>query len=154
MVQGSVRARQTANLVNTSVKRLVRRLRRERADHGVSSSKLNVLGHLVRNGPMTATDLAALDRIQPQSLTRMLAALEERGLIQREQVQADRRQVQIRITGLGKTLLDRDAKRQEEWLSRVMTESLSEHELALLCDAARLLDRLVETTDAKEFEDA
>jgi DNA-binding MarR family transcriptional regulator len=141
-------------LVNQSVKRLVRRLRRERLDHGVSSSKLNVLGHLVRNGPMTATDLAALDRIQPQSLTRMLAMLEERGLIQREPVQTDRRQVQIMITGSGKALLDRDAKRQEAWLSQVMTETLTEHDLVLLCDAARLLDRLAENSDAEQLADA
>ncbi len=148
------RARQTAALVTDSVKRLTRRLRQARADHGVSSSKLNVLGHLVRSGPITATDLAALDRIQPQSLTRMLATLEERGLIQREQAQTDRRQMRIMITPAGRTLLAQDSRLQVAWLSRSMTALLDASEMELLCAAAPLLDRLAAVADLAQCEDA
>ncbi len=125
-----------------SVKRLARRLRRERAAHGVSPSKMTVLGHLDRGGPMTATDLATRDRVQPQSLTRMIAALEERGLISRAQDEADRRQIHIALTQAGRALLAEDARRQEEWLAHAVAAALDEPERAMLRAAAPLLERL------------
>ncbi len=124
------------------VKRLARRLRRERAAHGVSPSKLTVLGHLDRGGPMTATDLAARDRIQPQSLTRMIAALEEQGLIHRTPDMADRRQIRIALTQAGQALLAEDARRQEEWLAHAVAAALDAPDRAVLRAAALLLERL------------
>ncbi len=128
--------------VRRSVKRLTRRLRGERAHHGVSSSKLNVLGHLLRAGPMTATDLAALEHVQPQSLTRLLLGLEERGLIEREQAETDRRQVRIEISQQGRDLLAQDSHRQDVWLTQAMAETLTEAERDILAVAARLIERL------------
>jgi DNA-binding MarR family transcriptional regulator len=118
--------RQTAMVLRRSVNRLSRRLRGERAPHGVSSSKLNVLGHLLRAGPMTATDLAALEHVQPQSLTRILLGLEERGLIEREKAEIDRRQVRIEISQHGRDLLAQDSRRQDVWLTKAMSETLTE----------------------------
>jgi DNA-binding MarR family transcriptional regulator len=136
--------RQIAMLLRRSVKRLSRRLRGERAPHGVSSSKLNVLGHLLRAGPMTATDLAALEHVQPQSLTRILLGLEERGLIEREKAEIDRRQVRIEISQRGRDLLAQDSRRQDVWLTQAMAETLTEAERDILAVAARLIDRLSE----------
>ena len=127
-----------------AVRRLNRRLRHARASHGVSPSKLAVLGHLLRDGPMIATDLAALDGVQPQSLTRMIAALEERGLIRRGPVEQDRRQIRIALTDAGQRLLAEDSRRQEEWLARAMQAALDEAETAALRSAARLIERLAE----------
>ncbi len=135
---------QTATAVRRSVTHLARRLRLERVRHGVSASKLIVLGHLLRNGVMTAKELAALEHIQPQSLTRILVDLEERGLIRREQAEADRRQVRIEITQEGREILVRDSERQDAWLSRVMASVLTETERDILNIAARLLTRLSE----------
>ena len=54
--------------------RLQRQLRTLRADHGVSPSKLVILGHLHRaSAPLTAADLARMERLQPQTLTRAIA---------------------------------------------------------------------------------
>ncbi|MGA7078573.1 MAG: MarR family transcriptional regulator [Terriglobales bacterium] len=110
----------------------------------MSASKLIVIGHLLRNGVMTAKELAALEHIQPQSLTRILVDLEERGLIRREQAEADRRQVRIEITQEGREILVRDSERQDAWLSRVMASVLTETERDILNIAARLLTRLSE----------
>ena len=135
---------QTATAVRRSVTHLARRLRLERVRHGVSASKLIVLGHLLRNGVMTAKELAALEHIQPQSLTRILVDLEERGLIRREQAEADRRQVRIEITQEGREILVRDTERQDAWLSRIMASILTEKERDILNTAAPLLTRLSE----------
>ena len=72
----------------------------------------------MRSGFMTAKELADLEHVQPQSLTRMLGDLEEGGFIHREQAEADRRQVQIKISAKGRDLLVLDARRQDAWLKR------------------------------------
>lgn len=91
---------------------------------------------------MTATDLARLERLQPQSLTRIIADLEEQGLIRRRQDEVDRRQILIEITQQGTDLLVLDAHRQNLWLSQVLTTRLSKAERNILDIAAELLDGL------------
>jgi DNA-binding MarR family transcriptional regulator len=132
-----------ATKVRRSVTHLARRLRGLRADHGISGSKLAILGWLFRAGtPMTATDLARLERLQPQSLTRIIAELDEQSLIRRTPDEADRRQILIDITQAGKELLIVDAYRQNQWLMEVMADRLTRAEREILAIAADLLDKL------------
>jgi DNA-binding MarR family transcriptional regulator len=132
-----------ATKLRRSVTHLARRLRGLRSDHGISGSKLAILGWLFRGGtPMTATDLARLERLQPQSLTRIIAELDEEGLIRRTPAEQDRRQVLIEITQAGKELLVVDAYRQNQWLMAAMAASLTKAEREILAVAADLLDKL------------
>jgi DNA-binding MarR family transcriptional regulator len=133
----------TANMLRRSNAALSRRLRAMRVDHGVSASKLSVLGLLERaSGPLTASELADRDGLQPQSLTRIIADLEESGLIRRRQAENDRRQVLIEITKKGHDLLAVDARRQNSWLANAMVTMLTPTEQRMLRIAAELLDRL------------
>jgi DNA-binding MarR family transcriptional regulator len=133
----------TANMLRRGNAALSRRLRAMRVDHGVSASKLSVLGLLERaSGPLTASELADLDGLQPQSLTRIIADLEENGLIRRRQAESDRRQVLIEITRKGHDLLAVDARRQNGWLANAMVTTLTPTEQRMLRIAAELLDRL------------
>ncbi|HET9375670.1 MAG TPA: MarR family transcriptional regulator [Chthoniobacterales bacterium] len=133
-----------ARRIRRSVAQLARRLRAERPAHAISLSKLSVLGRLSKNGPLTATDLAEQERIQPQSLTRLLADLEQRALVVRRQGQSDRRQVIIEITSQGSELLIEDARPQAAWLARAMSTVLSPVEQELLRLAAQLMQRLTD----------
>jgi DNA-binding MarR family transcriptional regulator len=134
-----------ANPIRRSLSDVARRMRSLRADHGVSAAKLSVLGQLLRAGaPLTATDLAALERLQPQSLTRIIADLDEQGFITRRQSEKDRRQIEIGITAAGTALMRRDAHRQNLWLAQAMAERLTPAERAMLDLAAELLDRLAD----------
>jgi DNA-binding MarR family transcriptional regulator len=134
-----------AVVLRRALSRLMRTLRHVRADHGVSPSKLSVLGRLHRAGePLTAVELARAERLQPQSLTRIIADLAERGLIARRQDPADRRALLIDITDAGRALLIDDAKLQSVWLARAMQQRLTPTEAALLAIAATLLDRLAD----------
>ena len=144
------KAENAATAIRRSVTRLARRLRLERVPHGVSASKLIVLGHLLRNGVTTAKELAALEHVQPQSLTRILVELERARLIHREQAETDRRQVHITITQNGRDLLVRDAERQDEWLGRVMAAVLTDAERDVLSIAGRLLTRLSDEPTRKD----
>jgi len=135
----------TANMLRRSVYTLTRRLRAMRASHDVSLSKLSILGRLERAGrPMTASNLACLERLQPQSLTRIIADLDTRGLIRRKQNEVDRRQFLIEITENGHDLLVQDARRQNAWLAQAMTERLTDAERKLLSIVAELLDHLAD----------
>ena len=137
--------RQAATHLRRGVTQLARALRRMRAAHGQSAAKLALLGHLFRSdGPLTANDLARLESLQPQSLTRLIAELEQDGLIFRQRAESDRRHIDISITQPGKALLVADARRQDAWLSRVMAERLTESEVEILLMASNLLTRLTD----------
>jgi DNA-binding MarR family transcriptional regulator len=135
----------TANDLRRAITRLARRLRRLRADHGVSAAKLSILGLLHRAGaPVTAGDLARQENLQPQSLTRILAELNEAGLIARRQDETDRRQTLIELTAPGSALLAQDAARQTAWLTAAIDGSLTGMEQGLLSLSIPLLNRLAE----------
>jgi DNA-binding MarR family transcriptional regulator len=136
----------TANHIRRSLGDFARRMRTLREDHGVSASKLSALGRLRRAGhPLSATELARLERLQPQSVTRIIADLEADGLIIRRQNESDRRQLDIAITKAGIEILTRDARRQNEWLARAITEKLTPAERAIVALAADLLERLADS---------
>jgi DNA-binding MarR family transcriptional regulator len=134
---------QTANAVRRSVASIARRFRGLRLDHGVSAARLSLLGHLYRVGqPMAAADLARIERLRPQSLTRLIADLEVRALIKRRHDEADRRLLLIEITKKGRDLLVLDARQQTVWLARTMQKRLSPTEQEMLRVMTAVLDRL------------
>ncbi len=136
---------QSAGMVRRALADFARRMRSLRADHGVSATRLSVLGRLYRAGrAMTATELATLERLQPQSLTRVIADLEERALIRREPNASDRRQLDIMLTPAGIELLWHDASAQDQWLADAMATQLTPAERCLLMLAAELLDRIAD----------
>ena len=110
-------------------------------------AKLAVLSILRREGITTATTLAAYLGVQPQSLTRLLAASEEEGLIKCRQDPADKRRSLIEITSTGSRLLADEARERESRLATTMTRVLTPTEQELVRLAAGLNDRI---TDAIE----
>ena len=141
---GDDEARETARVLRQAMGQLGRRLRAERVGHGLSRSRLSLLNLLASGGPMTASALAAAERLQPQSLTRMLSRLEADGLIVRSPDDADRRQVRIDITHEGVAVLDEDNERREAWLARTMADRLTPTERELIRLAAGLMERLAD----------
>lgn len=132
-----------AHAMRRSTLALARQLRRMRSDHGVSAAKLALLSRLERLGrPMTASDLAQIERLQPQSITRLIADLEGKGLLARRQDAADKRQFLLDITDGGRALLQEDARCQSVWLARKMAETLTPSEREMLGIAAELMEKL------------
>jgi DNA-binding MarR family transcriptional regulator len=136
--------RSIASTLRQAMGQLGRRLRAERVSYGLSRSRLSLLNLLALNGPMTASAMAAAERLQPQSLTRMLSRLEVDGLIVRSPDDKDRRQVRIEITHKGVAVLDEDTVRREAWLTKAMAERLTPTERELLRLAAGLMERLAD----------
>jgi DNA-binding MarR family transcriptional regulator len=139
----------TANQLHRSALRLLRVLRATRPAKGLTSSKLAVLGRLYQDGMATATALAGYLRIQPQSLTRLVAELERRRLITRRQDDADRRQSLLEITDAGTQLLMEEIGTQRVRLAETMAKELTATEQELLRLAAGLMDHLSSVTEAQ-----
>ena len=132
----------TASLLHRSSGRLLRVLRAFRPENGVSLTKFSVLARLYQDGVTTATGLAAFLRIQPQSITRLLAELERDGRIERRPNMNDRRQSLIEITTTGSQLLLEEVREQQATLARLINRSLTPIEQEMLRLAALLMDRL------------
>jgi DNA-binding MarR family transcriptional regulator len=133
-----------ASTVRRSVMSLGRRLKLERPAGGRTSLELSVLGHLHRRGELTPGDLAAAERVQPQTLTRTLTSLESAGLIARTIHPSDGRRVLLGLTEPGLAALRRDVAARDSWLAGAMTATLSQTELEILRLAAGLLERVAD----------
>jgi DNA-binding MarR family transcriptional regulator len=137
------RAEQRAGRIRRAMTQLQRRLRLEGSGDGLPPAKLSVLGLLRRAGaPMTPGELAAADGVQPQSMTRVLAELEEAGLVTRARDRSDARQFRIALAGAGETALDADLHERDAWLAHAMVLELSPVERTVLAAAADLMERV------------
>jgi len=127
-----------------SVSRLARRLRVERQAEGLASlsdTQLAALAVLDRHGAMTPGELAEHEKVQPPSMTRVIAVLEERRLVMRTPHPTDRRQVVLTVTEQGRELVSQARRRRDAWLAKRLKE-LSPQERAILRAAAPVLEKL------------
>jgi len=130
-----------ASTLRISVMRLARRLRAERSNSMLTLTQISALSALERLGPSTPGELAANERVQPPSMTRVLGVLEEQGLVIRAPHPTDRRQVLVSVTEEARAILHEDRRRREAWLVDHLAE-LTPEERAVLRLAGRLLDKL------------
>jgi DNA-binding MarR family transcriptional regulator len=132
-----------ASLLRPSLLRLTRIVRNQRVDMSVTLTQLSAMGTLHKHGPMSAGELANCERVQPPSMTKVLANLEERGLVRRDVHPTDRRQAIIGITAAGVQLLDSERRSRDAWLSRRLA-TLTAEERAVLQQVVPILDKLAE----------
>ena len=92
---------------------------------------------------MSAGELAAFERVQPPSMTKVLASLEDKGLVRREAHPTDKRQAIIALTDAGLELLNSERRQRDAWLSQRLAQ-LTPDERALLRDVIPVLDKLAE----------
>jgi DNA-binding MarR family transcriptional regulator len=128
-----------------AVTRLARRLRQQ-AETEASPTQLAVLATVERDGPITLGELAAVERVQPPTITAAVGRLEQRGLVQRRTDPDDRRVARVEITPEGRRLLEQSRSRKTAYLERRLA-ALSAHERVTLERAAGILERLVEQDD-------
>jgi DNA-binding MarR family transcriptional regulator len=124
------------------VTRLARRLRGQ-AREGLSHSLLSALASIEIHGPITLGRLAERELVKPPSVTRMVAELEERGLVRREADQADRRVVRARLTAEGRRTLRRTRTRKTAYLAERL-RTLDPADQHVLHEALPVLERLLE----------
>ena len=127
-----------ASRLRLDIARLARRMRQEAAAE-LSPSVTAALATIERHGPLTPSELATRERVQRPTVTRVLARLEEDGLIVRAADPADRR---CSLVTAGTALLEVVRTRKDAYLARRL-EALNEDDRAVLDRAAAVLERML-----------
>ena len=123
------------------ISRMARRLRQE-AGAELSPSQTAALATIEHHGPLTPSELATRERVQRPTVTRVLARLEEAGLIERAADPADRRCSLVSVSPEGRELLAAIRTRKDAFLARRL-ESLDARDRAALDRAAEILERML-----------
>lgn len=119
--------------------RIARRVRLESGGE-VAPHLLSALSRL-QDAPRTPGELAEAERVSPPSMTRTVAALVERGLVERTPDPADRRQVILSLSPDGRRVLRETRRRRDQWMS-ARVQRLSAEEQDVLREAAAILARV------------
>ncbi|MGH3765250.1 MAG: MarR family winged helix-turn-helix transcriptional regulator [Pseudonocardiaceae bacterium] len=131
-----------ASRLRLAVVRLNRRLRAQRDVAAVATlTQLSAMATLHRHGPMSPGELAARERVQPPSMTRVIAALVEGGFVDRSPHPTDGRQTVVALTSTGRDYVDAEVSARERWLDAQLAE-LSADERDVLYRAAGIIDRI------------
>jgi DNA-binding MarR family transcriptional regulator len=140
----STRARidvpETASELRVVLGQLLRRLR---AEHRFPIHHGSVLGRLDREGPVSVSDLAAAERVRPQSMAQTVNELESQALVERSPDPDDGRRALVSLTAAGRETLEDDRRRRVGWLVSAIEELPPEDQRAL-ARATSIIGRLAE----------
>src|SRR5437762_9099641 len=132
---------QLAEQLRVAITRLNRRLRQTRPVGELTQNQLSVLASLDLAGALTPRELSDAERVQPPTMTKVIAKLEERGLIQRAPHPTDGRQVLLSATDEGRAVLLEQRRVKAEWLTRRLA-GLPPEDRETLARAAEIIEQL------------
>jgi DNA-binding MarR family transcriptional regulator len=135
---------ETASQLSTAIVRTARVLRQDAAaEAGLGAGTTAALATIKRDGPLTPSELAEIERVKRPSITRTLACLDRQGLIERTPDPADGRSSLVSISAAGRERLALLRRRKSAYLARRL-EALDPEEVATLARAAEILERMRE----------
>ena len=131
-----------AHALRPTVMRLARRLRQMQDDTlELNPNQLSAMGVLLNSGDQLMGELAAQERVQPPSMTRIVNNLEARGYVARGPDPRDHRQCLVALTESGRQVLLANRRRRDEWLA-VRIAALDPAEREALRRAVGVLEKL------------
>ena len=133
---------EAADRMHSASIHLLRRAGREDVKNGTSGARLSALSVLVFAGPKTVSELAGWERVRVPTMSRLVAAMDEEGLIRKARNGSDARSVVLHPTAKGRRVLDRARELRLSALAALFAEATAE-ELATVREAAAIVDRLV-----------
>lgn len=135
------RAEIVATKLHSAAIRLLRLARRRDGESGLSGPRLSALSVIVFAGPLSLAELAAEEQVRAPTMTRVVEALVQAGLVTRETDPRDRRAVRIEATEEGRAVLDAGRRRRVQAISERLSR-LAESERRALERGVELLERL------------
>jgi DNA-binding MarR family transcriptional regulator len=138
---GDGEARDVAARLHSSAIRLLRTLRREDDGSGLSAPRLSALSMVVLAGPVSLAELATAEQVKPPTMSRIVDALVERGLVTRVAKPGDRRSVEIAATADGRQLLDAGREHRVGALVKRLG-ALADSERRALARGVEILERV------------
>ena len=131
-----------AHALRPAVMRLARRLRQMQDDSlGLNPNQLSAMSVLLNSGDQLMGELAAQEKVQPPSMTRIVNSLEASGFVARRPDPRDHRQCLVTLTESGRQVLLANRRRRDEWLA-VRIAELDPADREVLRHAVRVLERL------------
>jgi DNA-binding MarR family transcriptional regulator len=145
MTHATVDVDEAAVELALALKRLRARLRAEaRPSEGWTISQLSALRRLVSGGPVTASRLARIEHVRPQSMAAIVATLREGGLVTASPDPADRRKTLLRATPAGRKLVKARSESREAWLVSALDDLREQGRAGALADAIVLLNAVAD----------
>jgi DNA-binding MarR family transcriptional regulator len=135
-------ATELADQLHSAAIHLLRKLRREDSASGLNAPRLSALSVVVFAGPVTLGDLAAAEQVRPPTMTRIVDALAEQGLVVKKRNAQDARSTLIHPTAAGKKLLMQGRERRVRALAARITELGTDDRAVLEC-AAEILRTVI-----------
>ena len=132
---------QVALRIREAIAKVNRRLRQTRPLGDMTIAQISAMQSLQAAGALTPRELAEAERVQPPTITRIIARLEERGLIQRTPHPTDGRQVILAPSPAGRQMLAEYQRVRDEWLAQRVAR-LSAEERDTLHRAAEILAQI------------
>lgn len=134
--------RQAADSIHSAAIHLLRRVSREDSAVGVSPARMSALSVLIFTGPKTMSELATMERVKLPTMSRLVAAMEQEGLVTRRPHEEDARSVVLTATAKGKRVLEHGRELRLSALENLL-EGATAREVAVVREAAQIVDRLV-----------
>lgn len=137
-----------AAAVAAELRAVFRKLKQRLREHGrhsdLTPSQLSVVLRLEKDGAATVSGLARREGMRPQSMSAVVAPLQESGLVRGAPDPSDGRQTLMSLTPKCLTLLEEGRTARQDWLTARMSQKLSVEEQQKLQIAIALLARLIE----------
>jgi DNA-binding MarR family transcriptional regulator len=131
-----------ASALRPTVLRLARRLRQMRDESlELNSNQLSAMSVLLNQGDLRMGELAAQEKVQPPSMTRIVNGLEQRGLVARKVHPEDKRQCVVTLTEPGQQVLLANRRRRDQWLTVRLAE-LEPEEREVLRKSVSILEKV------------
>ena len=143
---GNSRSGEIAELLHERFSRLSRQLRHMELPAGMTPKRLSTLSVIDRSGPISVTALATREMVRPATMSRMVSALVDEGLVRRRDDKADGRGVLVTVTAKGRRVYRRAQQQRLEQLAEALNE-LTPEQLSAIRDLAKVLERLTTVLD-------
>lgn len=117
------------------------RLLRQQDEGDLTPTMRATLGSIEREGPVTLGELAAIERVAPPTVTKVVGKLEDAGLVVREHDDVDRRVCRVSLSDHGQGWLAADRKRRRDWLTEQLRE-LDDDDVRSLAAAVEVIEGL------------
>jgi DNA-binding MarR family transcriptional regulator len=132
---------QIAGALRDAITRINRRLRQTRPVGDLTIAQLSALQSLDVAGALTPRELADVERVQPPTMTKIVARLDERGLVARTPHPTDGRQLILSPSAVGRELIAEHRRARDEWLAKRLA-ALTPDERETVQRAAEILSRI------------
>jgi DNA-binding MarR family transcriptional regulator len=135
-----------ASLLHDQFSRLTRQLRNMELPQGMTPERLSALSVIDKRGPISVTALADKEMVRPATMSRMVSALVDEGLVRRSEDKNDGRGVLVSATPKGRRAYQRAQQQRLQHFAEALGE-LTPEQLSAMRSLAAALEKLTVLLD-------